>query len=403
MIKRKYPFLTFIIISILISSMIIVKGYTNKNPLPMFGYPAFNIEDNIMIAAEYPTIMTVCNTTDLTDFQKANDCYGMYVDLIGTEIIYPYCFGDSLQIVTTNATTNDNLIIEFLEPNDVYAPEYVGFYIVNDVKTYHIYPDNFDEHQQLFVQGNYLFLEVREENNDFAILMIDITDKANPTKVTHYKHGSNDIYDYAIYENTMIIAIDDIENIRLVDITNKSTPIDLVNSYSVPYTYSCSLEVKDNLLFAYDDTTIHVFEIINSSNLELLYKLEIDPMEYENIRRVIFYEDYLIAIHNSKISIFDLITPSNTTVSEITFEGPGFISYYFGLIDNSRLYVSLFNEIEQYTLAIYDLADIFTPELLWPTSYSTPVPITTATIISSILFVIGVIVYSRKRSKQLAY
>jgi hypothetical protein len=333
--------------------------------------------------------------TDLTNYDEANYCHGVFVDLIGTEMIYVYSFGNHFIIPTINTTGYENLIIEFLNREAVYAPEYEGYCILNDTKTSHIGPDNFDLQQQVILQENYLFMQVKETNDQSAIQIVNVTDFANPTCLTRYKHGFDTIYDYAIFENIMILAINDTENIRLVDITNKNVPLDLLITYSIPYTYSCSLEVKDNLLFVYDDSSIYVFDLSDAPNLDLLYKIE--TIDLDDIVRIVFYNDYLISIHHQQISIYDLTAPSNETITEFTFEYEGLHNFYFGLVDNNRLYTSMFNEYYSYTLAIYDLTEITNPVMLYPHKITTPVPIAIPTILSSIVLTSVVIYYQKKR------
>jgi len=393
----KKNFLNFMIFFILFLPLTTVHAQGNKNPIVLYMYPAFNVKNNIMFQTYNSQQMIVWNTTDLTNFSAANDYNYTDINLNGTEMIYPYSFGNHLFIPTVNTTGNDNLIIEVLDCTDVYAPEYEGYCILNNTYSSSTGTDDFDREQQLFLQDNYLFFQVRERLAGSAIQIINATDYSNLTCVTRYKYGLENIFDYALYENTMFITIDDTENIRMVNITDKSNLVDIGNTYSVPFTYSCSLEVKDNLLFAYDDSTISVFNISNIPDLDLLYTIETNALEY--IDRIVFYNDYLISFHHQQISIYDLTSPSNLTTGEVISAQVGLYNYYFGLVDNSRLYISLHNEHEENTLAIFDLADITKPVLIFPETIVSSVPITISTILSSIVLT-SVIIYYQKKRKQ---
>ncbi|MHA1188113.1 MAG: hypothetical protein ACTSSK_14795 [Candidatus Heimdallarchaeota archaeon] len=382
----KKNFLNFMIFFILFLPLTTVHAQGNKNPIVLYMYPAFNVKNNIMFQTYNSQQMIVWNTTDLTNFSAANDYNYTDINLNGTEMIYPYSFGNHLFIPTVNTTGNDNLIIEVLDCTDVYAPEYEGYCILNNTYSSSTGTDDFDREQQLFLQDNYLFFQVRERLAGSAIQIINATDYSNLTCVTRYKYGLENIFDYALYENTMFITIDDTENIRMVNITDKSNLVD-----------SCSLEVKDNLLFAYDDSTISVFNISNIPDLDLLYTIETNALEY--IDRIVFYNDYLISFHHQQISIYDLTSPSNLTTGEVISAQVGLYNYYFGLVDNSRLYISLHNEHEENTLAIFDLADITKPVLIFPETIVSSVPITISTILSSIVLT-SVIIYYQKKRKQ---
>jgi hypothetical protein len=395
-------FFNILIISVLISSLIVTNGQANKNPVPIYIYPAFNVRDNIMVIVEESTNLKICDLTNLTVFHTTNDCSKANIELIGSEIIYPYLTESYLVMPTIDSRDYDQLVIEALSRTPVHNPEYLGFCSLDNTVPLHRLPSDFDLQQKLVLQDNYLYLQIKEESNGFAIQMVDVSDITNPTNITRYKHYIDLIYDYDIFENTMILAVNDTENIRLVNITDKLNPIDFESSYSVSYTNDCYLDVKDNFLFAYADTTITVFEITETPSLEFLYKLEIESIDHNTIRRVVFYNNYLLVISSRKISIYDIASPSNTTISEITPDGPGIMGFTFGLVDNNRLYVSMSSGIKENTLAIYDLTHISNPERLYPTEFTTTFPLKSATIISSLILIIGIIIRYRKKRKLLA-
>ncbi len=380
-------------ISILITPIIFVEGLENINRIMVYTHPPFSVQDNIMFVVDDSTLF-VSNTTDLTDYSKTNDWLGVFIDFVGTELVYPYRYENHLYIPTFNTTGNDDVMIEILDCTDIYSPEYEGYCILSGTKS----SSSLYEHKKLLIDDNFLFLQVKEDSYDSVIQFVNLTDIANPTCLTRYKHGTDEIFDYVLYENFMIIAIDDSESIRMVDITDKSSPFDISNNYSVPFTYSISLEVKNNLLFANSGTTISVFNITDIHNFDLLYKIELVSSD-NTIRRIIFYNDYLITHQYRKISFFDLNTPSNTTISEIISTAPGFHYFAFGLVDNDRLYTSWANEYQQYTWAVYDLTDTANPVLIFPTSFTIPFPVTIATILSSILLVTSVTIFLQKKRK----
>jgi hypothetical protein len=200
----------------------------------------------------------------------------------------------------------------------------------------------------------------------------------------------------------LVVAVNETDALRLVNITDKSNPMNLNKTYTIPYKYSCNLEVKDNFLIVHDYSNINIFEFKNDTDLDLLYKIEIIK-EYSRIERLTFYNDYMIAVQTKTISIFDLNNPSNSTVNEIEFEAIGFFSFEFGVVDNSRLYTAINNEYKEYTLAIYNLTDILNIELIFPTTFTTPFPFSTTAVFVTLLQVMMIIIYYRTKRKSLAY
>ncbi|NHK31135.1 MAG: hypothetical protein FK730_07270 [Asgard group archaeon] len=398
MLKWKNYFTNLLLISILISSPIFITGQLEKDPIPIYMYPVFDVKNDWMIEKVTGTSVIIRNLSDITDLEASKNTYNLMLPLEGTDIISSYLTDCHLMIVSIDTSTYDEIFLEALSCEPVHNPEWQGYCIFDDTKTIHTSSDDFFKKQKFHLQGNYAFLEVLEDSNDYAIEIVNITDVATPVKEAHYKYENNIIFDYEVHEDTMIICIDEAENIRLVDIADKSNPINFDNTFSVPYEHYCYLIVRDNQLYAYSERTIKIFDLTNIPNLELLYELEL--IEHDQIQKIAFYDHYLIAIKQTIISIFDCDTPTFSLVSEITFDGPGFMGFYYGLVDNEYLYVSLYNTIEDYTLAVYDLTNILNPELVFPNEFSVTSPLPSTVIIITIFLTSVIITCYRKKSKK---
>lgn len=400
MLKWQNYFFTLLVIFIVSSPPTFVTGQWEKASNTIYRYPIFDVHNDWMIEKVTGTSVIIRNLSDITDLEAEENTYNLLLPLEGTDILSLYWTDYSLAIPTMDSKTYNDLLLELLDRTPAHAPEWQGSCTFDDTKPLHTSSDNFFKQQKFKLEGNYAFLQVLEDSNDPAIEIINIADIAAPVKEARYKHENTPLFDYAVYEDTMFISIDGAENLRLVDITDKNNPINLNHTFSVPYEYYCYLLVKDNQLFAFSERTITVFDLSNIPDLEVVYELELEFFESDQIQRIAFYEHYLIVIRKTIISIFDTAIIPYSLMSEISFDGPGFEGFYYGIVDNEYLYVSLYNTIEDYTLAVYDLTNILEPVLVFPIEFTTPVPILMLTSITTLIQTVFIVIFCRKKRKK---
>jgi hypothetical protein len=390
------------VIAIISSPVTFVTGQFEKDSDSIFMYPVFDVQNDWMIEKVTGTSVIIRDLSDITDLEASENTYELLLPLEGTDILSLWWTDFSLAIPTVDDRTFDDLLLEMLERTPVHSPEWQGYCILDETKPHHTSSDDFFKQQKFHLEGNYAFMEILEDSNDHAIEIIDITDIAAPVTEARYKYENTVIFDYEVYEDIMIVSIDEEENIKLVDISDKSNPVTLNQTFIVPYQDYCYLLVKNNQLFVFSEGTITVFDMSNIPELEVVYEFDLGLAESNQIQKIAFYEHYLIAISKTVISIFDTDPIPYSLVSEITFDGPGFEGFYYGLIDNEYLYVALYNKIEDYTLAVYDLTNILEPVLVFPTEFTTSLPVSIITSITILIQIAFIITIHRKRKKKLS-
>lgn len=372
---KKSFFISIIIIVLLAASkynnIFSFEGKTESNlfepnNIILTGSLPIYVQDNIYFSVERGSSFfgKNCRSFTIQDYSNITNpgAIGEYQLNSNCESFHSFYLNDSLLY----------LLLEFTEPiystgfeivdiSNITSPEFKGNFITNDSYIWWHDPRE-NGHEILQFKEDYVFL-CNGPKRDYMkwIRIIDCSNLTAPKEIGKYESTSDRILSFLTFEEVMYVLTFD-GFIDIVNITDVSNP-NLISSFEVGDYWT--IEHHNNYLFLYKsfENTDRIYNVVNRTNPQYVSDFLNDTQLF--ISDLVFIENQTFVVSGDFVGLYDftniyditLINSHNFT-ELLSGANEGMGQFFWGIIDNNRLYLSRISDDEGLTIFIVDFSDI---------------------------------------------
>ena len=190
------------------------------------------------------------------------------------------------------AAVDDGLVIFDISVPE--SPEFVGSYVASDAT------------RSVHVEGDYAYLiNAREVYYDFRIVIVDISDRANPVFINAYEELDNPIH-IKVVDN--IAYISTTYSLEIIDMSDPSSPVHLA---SHPYRdRGYDLDIESNMVYVAGwPLGLQIFDVSSPSDPTL-----VGEFDSFGARNVDVGNGFACLTNGSGVFLLDVSDPSNPTL-----------------------------------------------------------------------------------------
>ncbi len=207
---------------------------------------ALTVKDSIAYTGS--NNFTILNISDINNPSViSSTSYGWFINSIFVDSTHAYLGGDKGLLILDISLLEEPKIVSFLETE----------YYIEEVE----------------VDNNIAYLGTL----DYAFLIIDVSDPANPFEISRVAHSDgyyiDDVWGIEIYDTLLFAASED-TGVKIFSTNDPANPLELGQANLFPNSTVVDMKLKDNVLFATHPRDLHAFDISDMSSPKELFYLE---------------------------------------------------------------------------------------------------------------------------------
>ena len=354
---------------------------------------------------------------DYNNIANPKEIGGYYLNSSG-ETFHGFYLNDSLlYLYLDTGILQNSLGFEIVDISNETNPVFKGNFTVNDSYIWWRDPRWLGTDKLQF-KDNCVLLHAGPSNDaNRWIRFIDCTNLSSPEEIGKFESSHGNIESFTLLEEVMY-ASTFFGYLDIVNITDKTSPSLISSIYLGGGDCYNRIELNNNYLFIYAGYELPsmIYDVSNCTNPQFISDFS---STFENdFSDLVFKENLLFGIQNNYICLYD-ITDINeiTLINEYNFTeqfsnyGEIYGHFFWGQIDNNRLYLSRVSDNELLTVFIVDFTDIhnfsiysrYDLSTLTPNSASVGFIATNAIISNCLVFLVLInksVKEKRKKNKQ---